>query len=172
VSELLTLWQDLQELRSVAMFTVLFHSHSSFFFPILGIELMSLYSLGTYFTIWAIPSVFLERGLCFLPGLQFSYVCLHLCVITEVWHHFWLIDWDWVLLNFCLGSPWTLILPISVSQVARITGMSYHPQPHSHRCSKMSYTKQPTVSPDKTLASNATILSVLHWLPHATKPVE
>jgi hypothetical protein len=35
------------------------------------------------------------------------------------------IDWDGVLRTVCPGWPWTLILPISASQAARITGMSH-----------------------------------------------
>jgi hypothetical protein len=35
------------------------------------------------------------------------------------------IGWDWVLKTICSGWPQTVILPISASQVARITGLSH-----------------------------------------------
>jgi hypothetical protein len=41
------------------------------------------------------------------------------------------IGWDVVLRTFCLSWPWTLILLISASWVAGITGMSHHTQSQS-----------------------------------------
>jgi hypothetical protein len=50
--------------------------------------------------------------------------------MTGVCHHALLIGWDGVLTNFfCLSWLQTVILPISVSQGAGITGMSHHTQP-------------------------------------------
>jgi hypothetical protein len=42
------------------------------------------------------------------------------------------IDWNWVLLTFCLDWPWTAILPVSASWVARITVLSHCAQPNPH----------------------------------------
>jgi hypothetical protein len=39
-------------------------------------------------------------------------------------HLFWLF-WNGVSWNICPGWPWTVILPIAVSQVARITGVNH-----------------------------------------------
>jgi hypothetical protein len=51
--------------------------------------------------------------------------------MTGAHHHAWLfsIDMGFQLL-FCLGWPWTTILLISASQVARITGVSHWCLPH------------------------------------------
>jgi hypothetical protein len=40
-------------------------------------------------------------------------------------HHTWLIYWNDILLTFCPGCPWSSILLISTSQVARIIGVSH-----------------------------------------------
>jgi hypothetical protein len=46
-----------------------------------------------------------------------------------------LVCWDEDLLTFCLDWPWTVILPVSASLVARITGVSHHIQLVVHWCS-------------------------------------
>jgi hypothetical protein len=50
------------------------------------------------------------------------------------------IGWDWVSQTFCSGWPQTLILPISASQVIRITGVS-------HECPALSTFLMPAVCP-------------------------
>jgi hypothetical protein len=58
-------------------------------------------------------------------GPQFSYLCLH--VAGKIgWHHKQLfIGQEQFSLTFCLGWPWTTILPTSASWVAGITDVSH-----------------------------------------------
>jgi hypothetical protein len=46
--------------------------------------------------------------------------------ITDVYHHDWLVLWDRVSLHFCQDLPQNCDPPISASQVAGITAVSYH----------------------------------------------
>jgi hypothetical protein len=44
-----------------------------------------------------------------------------MCHQTQIF----LIDLDGISWTFCPGCPWTMILPISACQIARITGVSH-----------------------------------------------
>jgi hypothetical protein len=57
--------------------------------------------------------------------------------VTTACHHTWLIDWDGIPLTFSLGWPWTVVLPISVFQLAEIIGVSYNIWPRILNFSSM-----------------------------------
>jgi hypothetical protein len=69
------------------------------------------------------------------PEPQSLYYTTRVAGMTGLDHHsqFFLVEMGagvlGASLNFCLRWPWTTILRISASQVARITGVSHHTQP-------------------------------------------
>jgi hypothetical protein len=74
-------------------------------------------------------------SLCFCTGqpeLQSSYCMLPTITgMTAIHHHAQIFfHWDGQSRTFCFGWPWTTVLFISGSQIARITGMSYWHQVH------------------------------------------
>jgi hypothetical protein len=86
---------------------------------------------------------FSDRVSNFLPGEGLDHdppnydACIAgmICVwhgMIGMYHYTQLIDWDGGLANFCPCWSWAMILLISTSCVAGITGMSHHPRPHPH----------------------------------------
>jgi hypothetical protein len=92
-----------------------------------GLSLWPWDLLYRYSIIWAMSPVLSALGIFeigFMPEL-WSYLCfLHSCDDRHVPPCPAFIAWDEPSQTFCLGWPWTVILPISALQVARITGMS------------------------------------------------
>jgi hypothetical protein len=100
-----------------------------FFLP--RIELKVWYLLGRCFSTWATPpalsvlAIFLDRVFIYAWDTCikiFLVVLLWAAGMTGVYHH----THPLVSQNFL---PWSVILLISASQVARITGLSNHTQP-------------------------------------------
>jgi hypothetical protein len=98
----------------------------------MGVELRTLHLLSRYCTSSAMPTAlfayyFWDRaphyawaGLDHDPPIYAS-----LCSWAE-WHHAHLLVEMGNLENFLPGLPWTIILPISTSWIARITSLSHH----------------------------------------------
>jgi hypothetical protein len=113
----------------------------SFLFFVLGFELRALHLPGRCSTTWAIlPTLFIFRIFLFVflnwvshlcpgwPRLWSSYLCF-LCRLGWKAHDTmprYVSRWGREL--FCSDWPWTTILLISTSQVARITDKSQHAQ--------------------------------------------
>jgi hypothetical protein len=112
------------------------HSFVFFFFFVveLGFELRVLGLQSMHSTSWVMPSALLPLGIIQIGSHVFVQVGLRLCSsymtgITDMYHHTWLICWDEVLLPFCLDWSWAVILPISASWVAGITGVGHNTAP-------------------------------------------
>jgi hypothetical protein len=74
---------------------------------------------------WVRVSLYTQTGLD-----HSSPICASWCSWDDRWVPLHTaIDWDGVLGTFCLGWPWTTILPISTSLVARIIDLSHHAWP-------------------------------------------
>jgi hypothetical protein len=75
--------------------------------------------------------IFLDRVSLFLPqislGSRFSYTCLSVAQTKESHHPAQLVSWDGVLLTFCPQCPLTIIVLISVFQLAGIQGWAITP---------------------------------------------
>jgi hypothetical protein len=108
------------------------------FFSVLGIEIKTSHLLGRYSTTWVIHSafffllsLFLKLGLTFCSGqsgLWSSCLCFpnswdDRCVSPQPGF----INRYGVMWTFLPSWPWTVILPISASQVARISRLSHQP---------------------------------------------
>jgi hypothetical protein len=97
---------------------------------ILAIARQVLYHLN-YTTHPVLLSLFFKSGLTLYlgqPGSWASYLCFLcslLCRDDGHNHRTWLMDWDGVLWNFCLAWPWTVILLISASWIAEISGVCH-----------------------------------------------
>jgi hypothetical protein len=84
--------------------------------------------LGRCSTTWTmllvlIALVIFEEGCCFMPKSCHLHISLSRNDRHILWHP--AIGWDGILQTFCLW-PWTMILPISTSWVARITRLSHY----------------------------------------------
>jgi hypothetical protein len=94
---------------------------------LLGVELWAL-CLPLHQSSW---SWLFLIGFCLCPA-QLAQQSSNLCFPAHwyaVHHH--AIGWDEVSQTFWQGLPWTRILPISASQVAKITGLSQHAWPQN-----------------------------------------
>jgi hypothetical protein len=101
------------------------HTHT------LGFVLRASSLLGRHSTTWAMPPALFgfsyfsgkTSSFCLGPGLGHLSSYLRPLLVARIrgkHHQAWLIDWDGILLIFCLGWPRTLIFLISASWVARI----------------------------------------------------
>jgi hypothetical protein len=96
--------------------------------------------LGRHYTTWVRgPALFAfvtfcNGVLCFMPCLAWTMIspptyALHVAdraCITISPHPGFFFGWDGISQTFCPSWPWTMILPISTSQEAKITGVSHH----------------------------------------------
>jgi hypothetical protein len=99
--------------------------------------------LGRCSTTWAmhlalfVLSYFSNRVLWFClvwsPDYNLPAYISHIPGTTHMHHHNQIICWAGCPLTFCPDCPPTTVLPISASQVARITSMSHHAKPGHNR---------------------------------------
>jgi hypothetical protein len=106
-----------------------------FFFGCIGIKFRTLFLLGKCSTTWDMTPSLFASGYFWDMVLFYAWSGLvqdHLiCASLSSWgwqvHPTTPSHWlRWVLWTFCLGWPWTAILPISSSQIARIAGLSHY----------------------------------------------
>jgi hypothetical protein len=98
-----------------------------FFFPlaVLWFEIRVLYLLGNCFATWATsPALF---ALCYFLDMRpcSSYLCFPCSWDCRYVPPILLVEMGF-LVTFCLDWPWTIIFPMSTSNVAGIIGRSHH----------------------------------------------
>lgn len=106
----------------------------------LELELGALHLMSRCFTTWALPLDLLTLVIFWIGSHYFLGLALDWKLptyassragVTDVHHLTQLICCDGVLLTFCSGRPWSMILSIVTSLVAGITGVRHCTQPSS-----------------------------------------
>jgi hypothetical protein len=109
--------------------------HIGSFFYLLGVVLRTFHLTERYSTTWVTPLapfalVIIFEGLTLWPGQTtiLLFVLAYVTGMTDTHQPCPVIGKNGLLRTFCQGWPWIEIIPISTTQVTRITSLSHHTQ--------------------------------------------